>query len=223
MKNSVNFITIKDLANRLLRHPLLQNTTLDNIIYYTIDFIHEHGIAEFFQRKSAVVEISNHRGELPCDFVSVEGVAYKGKYLVATTGLDNSRKSITHHYKLQGNFIFTDIENGEITIVYNAIPLDQDMLPMIPDNPLFLKALELYIKKEIFTILFDMAQIHGNVLTNTQKEYAWAVRVMNDEFNSLSTAELESICNTLNRLLPYKSSFVNGFSGLKDPEHYKYK
>lgn len=223
MKTNINFITIKDLANRVIRHPLLQNTSLDSIIYYAIDFIHEHGISESFQEKHDKVIIENFRGMLPCDFVSIEGVSYKGEYLVKTTGLDNSKKSITHHYKIQGGFIFTDIKDGELDIVYNAIPIDKDSLPMIPDHPLFLKALELYIKKEVFTVLFDMNQIHGNVLANTQKEYAWAVRVMNDEFDMLSTAELESVCNMLNRLLPYKSSFRNGFSGLKDPEHYKYK
>jgi len=42
--------------------------------------------------------------------------------------------------------------------------IDEEGLPMIPDNPIFLKTLELYIKKEYFTILFDMGKISPAVL-----------------------------------------------------------
>lgn len=52
--------------------------------------------------------------------------------------------------------------------------LDKDGYPMIPENSAFIKALELYIKKAWFTILFDMGKISQGVLFNTQQEYAWA-------------------------------------------------
>ena len=53
--------------------------------------------------------------------------------------------------------------------------LDENGFPMIPDMPLFQKALELYIKTEWFTVLFDMDKINGSVLQHTEQDYCWTV------------------------------------------------
>jgi hypothetical protein len=44
------------------------------------------------------------------------------------------------------------------------MPLDDEGYPLLPDEPTFLRALELYIKKQWFTILFDMNKISPAVL-----------------------------------------------------------
>lgn len=49
---------------------------------------------------------------------------------------------------------------------YKAIPVDEEGFPLLIDNPTFIKGLELYIKKEVFTILFDQDKIKGHVLQN---------------------------------------------------------
>jgi hypothetical protein len=54
-----------------------------------------------------------------------------------------------------------------VAISYKSIPVDKDGFPLLIDNPVFLKALELYIKKEVFTVLFDMGKITPPVLQNT--------------------------------------------------------
>jgi hypothetical protein len=53
--------------------------------------------------------------------------------------------------------------------------LDEDGFPLIPDNQSFKKALEYYIKREYFTILFDIGVITAPVLTNAEQRYAWYV------------------------------------------------
>jgi hypothetical protein len=50
-------------------------------------------------------------------------------------------------YKIQGNFIYTSFEEGEIEVSYQAIATDEQGFPLIPDNSSFTRALELYIKK----------------------------------------------------------------------------
>ena len=42
-------------------------------------------------------------------------------------------------------FINTDIENGNILLVYRAIPKDEEGYPMIPDNAFLTEALNYYI------------------------------------------------------------------------------
>jgi hypothetical protein len=67
-------------------------------------------------------------------------------------------------YKIQGSCLFTSIKDGEVEIAYIGIKTDDEGYPMILDNSSYLRALELYIKKQWFTILFDMGKIQGPVL-----------------------------------------------------------
>ena len=92
---------------------------------------------------------------------------------------------------------------------------------MIPDNSIFLKALELYIKKEWFTIQFDMGKIAPAVLQNVQQEYAWKVGQLNTEFILPSVSEMEAISNMMNQLLPRTNEFRKGFKPLGNREYWK--
>jgi hypothetical protein len=65
---------------------------------------------------------------------------------------------------VQGRILTTSSKCTTVDISYKALMIDEEGLPMIPDNPIFLKTLELYIKKEYFTILFDMGKISPAVL-----------------------------------------------------------
>ena len=62
-------------------------------------------------------------------------------------------------YKIQGNCIFTSIEDGNIEISYNSILVDKDGYPMIPDDESFIDAIEKFVKKERYNILFDEGKI----------------------------------------------------------------
>ena len=87
--------------------------------------------------------------------------------------VDRNQERGESTFKTLGRVIYTSFKDGNIQIAYKAIPVDDEGLPMLPDNPIFLKALELYIKKEWFTILFDLGKIQPAVLNNTQQEYAF--------------------------------------------------
>ena len=89
------------------------------------------------------------------------------------------------------------------------------------DNPVFLKTLESYIKREVFTILFDMGKINGNVLQNTQQQYAWLAGQLQSEFTIPSVSEMESIKNSWCTLIQRTHEFDNGFSSLGRRENIK--
>ena len=44
-------------------------------------------------------------------------------------------------------------------MAYRALPVDGEGIPLIPDNSVFYRALEAYVKKNWFTILFDLGKI----------------------------------------------------------------
>ena len=54
MIKEYNYINIKEILSRLLRHPLLQDVTLEQIIHYILDFIGIFGMPKLYQDKEEV-------------------------------------------------------------------------------------------------------------------------------------------------------------------------
>lgn len=228
MVNNVTYTNIREIASRLMRHPLMVDLTLEAIIQYTVDFIGIVGFPTIYYDKVDTVDISNYRAALPCDLIAIRQVkdVKNNISLRATTDtfhlIHDEKKPIMRQegtFKTQGNIIYTSFKEGKIAIAYRAIPVDEEGLPMIPDNSIFLKALELYIKKEWFTILFDMGKISPAVLNNTQQEYAFKAGQCNNEFVIPSVSEMESITNMLNQMIPRVTEFRRGFKNLGDKEY----
>jgi len=67
-------------------------------------------------------------------------------------------------YKIQGTFLYTTVKEGTIELSYRAISTDEEGYPLLPDNSSFSRALELFVKKSWFTILFDLGKISPGVL-----------------------------------------------------------
>ena len=230
MINNITYINLKELASRLTRHPLMIDLTFEAIIQYTIDFIGTLGLPPIYLDKVVTVDIDNYRASLPCDLVAIRQVkdSKNNISLRATTDtfhlLHEENDSIKRQegtFKTQGNIIYTSFKKGSIDIAYRAIPVDTEGLPLIPDNSIFLKTLELYIKKEWFTILFDMNKISPAVLQNIQQEYAWKVGQLNTEFTLPSISEMEAISNMMSQLIPRTNEFRKGFKSLGNREYLK--
>ena len=221
MINNITYINLKEIASRLTRHPLMIDLTFEAIIQYTIDFIGTLGLPPIYLDKVVTIDIDNYRASLPCDLVAIRQVkdSKNNISLRATTDtfhlLHEENESIKRQegtFKTQGNIIYTSFKKGSI---------DTEGLPLIPDNSIFLKALELYIKKEWFTILFDMNKISPAVLQNIQQEYAWKVGQLNTEFTLPSISEMEAISNMMSQLIPKTNEFRKGFKSLGNREYLK--
>ena len=232
MVNNINWVKLPVILDRLLRHPLLTDLNLETAIQYTLDFIGAMGLPNVYVDKVETIDINEYRGELPCDLISINQVRLHKNGIALRAMTDNFNAYPTHDhegrdwgergepsFKTQGRVIFTSIRHEKVDISYKAIMLDDEGLPLIPDNSIFLKALELYIKKEWFTILFDMGKISPAVLNNTQQEYAFKAGQCNNEFVIPSVSEMESITNVLNQLVPRVTAFRNGFKNLGDKEY----
>lgn len=253
------FISIKAILDRLLRHPLMQDLQLETAIDYTVDFMRIVGYSGMFESKIESIKVTNYRANLSnlqLKPYKILGVRYKDTYLkyandyfhpalgtqqdvedpqpvynprekfdfsnITTDDIEvqgsilkfmgtfefvnnmkayyNSGKLSNYTYKIQGNCLFTNIQSGDMDVAYIGIPVDEEGFPMILDNSSYLRALELYIKKQWFTILFDMGKIQGPVLQNVQQEYAWAVGDCESEFNRMTVDQAEYFYSTMKNI-----------------------
>ena len=57
MVNNVTYTNIREIASRLMHHPLMVDLTLESIIQYTVDFIGRMGLPPIYYDKVETVEI----------------------------------------------------------------------------------------------------------------------------------------------------------------------
>lgn len=226
----MNYIDINEFAGRLKRHPMLEEITFEAIVEYVIDFMRILGVPKQFLEKTAIIDIEDGRGELPCDFYEMLQVRDVGRcdrpghaFRYSTDSFHmskNGKKFTDPTYKLQGNYIFiAPAECGKIEIAYYAIPVNEDGYPQIPDTGSFLRALSAYIKREWFNILFDRGKIPLQVLTKADQEYAWAVGQCQTDLIMPSIDQMQSISNMLNNLLDKAGNHKHGFIREGTQEH----
>ena len=233
MVKEYNYINIREALSRVLKHPLLQDVTLEQAVQYTIDFIGIFGLPKLYQDKEEVLHIEDFRAKLPCDLISINQIK-ECKTGVCLRSMTDNFIPREHYdrsagykipqelsFKTQGQVLYVSFKTGDVSVSYKAIPVDKDGFPLLIDNPVFLKALEAYIKREAFTILFDMGKIALAVLQNTQQSYAWLAGQLQSEFTIPSQSEMESISRMWNTLIQRTNEFNTGFKSLGDREYLK--
>lgn len=214
------YISIKQILDDILDHPLLKDISFERAINHTIHFIRIVGMPRAFNEKTDIINIQDYRGLMPCDYDSIIQVrmadnAHNHKVFRYST--DSFHMSGDKHdsydltYKLQGNVIYTSIKEGNIEVSYYAIPVDNEGYPMIPDNSMFIRALELYIKKQCFCVLFELGKLNGAIYNNVCKEYAWAVGQAQSSLVRLSLDQMQAFTNTINTLVPRVNEHSRGF------------
>ena len=217
----MNYISIREVLDNILDHPLLKDLSFERAVNYTMHFIRIVGMPKQFNEKTELVDINNYRGQLPCDIYNIIQVRTHSdcndNYRVFRYSTDNFHMSNTKQdsydltYKVQGNVIFTSIKEGTIEIAYHSIVTDSEGYPMIPDNSSFITALELYIKKKCFTVKFDMGEINAQVYSQVCQDYAWAVGQAQSELVRPSIDEMQAISNMWNTLIPRVTEHNMGF------------
>lgn len=221
------YISLKQALDDILDHPLLRDVTFERAVNYTVHFIRIVGMPKAFEEKTETLKVEDFRAPLPCNFesmIQVREVKNKHNTRVFRASTDsfhmsnNKGDSFDLTYKIQGNVIYTSIKEGIIEIAYEALAVDSEGYPLIPDNSSFIRALELYIKKQCFTILFDLGKINQAVYTNVCQEYSFAVGQAQSDLVRPTPDEMESITNMWNTLVPRAFEHSRGFinSGTKE-------
>lgn len=218
----MNYISIRQILDDLLADDMMKGLSLERAVNYAVEFIRIVGMPKVFEEKVAEIDIENYRGQLPCDFFEIIQVRECKKpgvvcpcYMSMETAF-HSKWAYT--YKIQGDVIITSTEKTKLEVAYRAIKVDNEGYPLIPDNGSFPRALELYIQKRYFTILFNSSKIPQNVLQNVQQEYAFYVGQATNDLVRLSVDEMQSFTNMWNNLIQRTHKHNDGFATVNSPE-----
>lgn len=215
------YTSIRVILDKVMRHPLMQDLNFETAVDYTIDFMRIMGCPNMFEEKTMVLTVDEFRAKLPDDFyrmLQVKSIKNNCmfRYTTNTMHMSDNKKCCGYDltYKIQGGVIFTSIKRGDIEIAYEAIITDEDGYPLLPDNSSFTRALELFIKKQWFTMLFELGKISLQALQNAQQDYAWAAGDCHCEFNRLTLDKAESFYNAWRHLSNRNHEHSRAFKNL---------
>ena len=205
---SYNRISIAQIMDDLLDHPMLQDLSYERAINYVVEFIRIVGMPAAFEETKGTLPVENYTASIPADCYQILAIEKEGKTLSLNAspsayGYDTN-KDYTQQYTIRGDQIHTAFEEGELLISYLSLPTDEDGFPTIPDIASYIRALELYIKKKWFTVLFDLGKINASIYNNIKQEYAFAVGQAQNELVAPTPEEMEAITKMWNSLLPGK-------------------
>lgn len=228
ISSMIRYISLHEILDNVLAHPLLKDVSFERAVNHAVHFMRIVGCPPIFTEETAVVDIEDYRGVLPCNLESIIQVRTTGEcghhhgiFRYTTDSFHMSDHKHPSHdltYKVQGNVIYTSIKEGKIEIAYRSFAVDSEGYPLIPDDSSFIRALELYIKKYQFTILFDTGKITPQVFNQVLQDYSWAVAQAQTSLIKPSIDEMQAITASLNTLLPRIHDHSQGFINLGTQE-----
>ena len=217
---NMEFTTIKNIASDIYSHPLMRDLPFDKIISDTLELMQITGSPNLFETKEEVLEVSNWRTALPCDYYQINQlVTEEGPFRTFLESTDTfspigSDKHSKLVYKIQGRVLYTSIKEGKVRLSYEAIKLDKDGFPMIINNASYLRALKSYIKMNWFTIKFEEGKIKGDVLQNAQQEYYGNIAQAQNSLIMPDEAQMQNIAIIMNDALERTHNFYTNYKDL---------
>jgi hypothetical protein len=133
-------------------------------------------------------------------------------------GNDTTSMSDSYTYVISGNYIKTNLRSGFLMISYQAVPVDNEGYPMIPDDESFEEAIYWYINMKLTYPEWKMGRVRDAVYYdaksswNFYRKQAYATALMPN------VDQLESIKNAWLRLVPEIDEHSTFFSHLNDPQ-----
>ena len=123
--------------------------------------------------------------------------------------------SNTLQYMLKPGYIVTNVENGYIKLSYDAIAVDIDGYPMIPDNQSYFEAIYWYVTMKFKYPLYLNGRMPQYIYFDIRNSWNFYRKQAYAEALMPTQDELENIKNTWTKLVPVyddNSTFLSNIS-----------
>jgi len=131
---------------------------------------------------------------------------------------DDTSGSADYTYVVTPGYIKTALKTGYLMLSYQAVPVDSDGYPMIPDDESFEEAIYWYINMKLTYPDWKMGRIRDAVYYDARNSWNFYRKQAYAHAMMPNVDQLESIKNAWLRLVPEINEHSNGFSTLADAQ-----
>jgi len=124
-------------------------------------------------------------------------------------------------YSLNNDYVFTGFESGCIEIAYKAFPIDENNLPMIPDDTRIIDALVKYIiYKTVSRMAYkeDLTPQLSAKVARAEQDWFWAVGNARVSAEVPNVDKMEALKNMWLSLIPRVNEHLFSFKYMNVPE-----
>lgn len=135
------------------------------------------------------------------------------------TNIDVNDYYNENSYTINGMSIDTSFPSGWVEIAYDAVQVDEEGFPMIPDDAAFKEAYKYFLLKQTAEPAYFRGTVQRGVYQAIeQKYYAYAGAAFNS-LTMLSPDQYESMSNTLMRIVPDQHQYKTGWKDSNRPKY----
>tara|TARA_R110002051_G_scaffold301262_2_gene369011 strand:+ start:920 stop:1627 length:708 start_codon:yes stop_codon:yes gene_type:complete len=231
MAGANNLVSIKLIADRLMRNPLMKDLSYEFIVDNAIQLMRILDAPSLYVTRREALNVENYRALKPIDMIKVEGIArtnggnltpLQSTEYIAQEFIGQGEKSPSRPedtYSFNSKYINLNFESGEVQVIYKAVATDDECYPLVLDNETLLRCIESYIKWKWFDIMNDMEMISDRKLSKAEQDYTFNVAQADANMKLPSTDEMEMITNQIVQLIPSRTAFSRRFEYLGSQEN----
>jgi hypothetical protein len=232
----MRYVKLIELLDRLKSNNIMADLNYEAVVIYVTDFFQILNSPKLLKdyKTDLDIEIKDYMGKLPCNFV--KEVQLRMRYHNNDKAFIPMRRSTdTFHptekqycyqegpsdltYTINNGMIYTSFRNGYVEMAYRGIVVDEDGMPMVPENFAIMRALIDYIKVQYYTILVENMRMPYQVLQMVEQRYAWSIGRASTQLHQMSLDEAENFTNIVNRLIPDLKQHDKYYASLGSKEY----
>lgn len=241
-------VSLKQILWRILKNPLASELTYEGAAEYAIEALTLLGAPLILIDKvtNPPIKVENYKAALPSDVVTIRGVRLLNNFredlpydlldknaIALRYATDIYHKAIPCEnsefvnetgcteeftYTIQKGIIFASFSEGHIQVSYKSFATDEEGFPLVPDNEKVKLALEYYILYRFLEPLWMAGKISDKAFDFIDRKKCWYMGAGNSAMKIMGPDQLESVMNSVNRLIINDKAFDNFYrrSGEKE-------
>lgn len=168
------------------------------------------GVKNAYVLTNTVVPIEEYRGELPGDFhlvfqvrENVSNIPMRcngGQFFLSPESRDNLLLADLS-YQINHDYIFTSFQEGAVELAYYAFPVDDNGLPLVPDDVMYIRAIEAYITERIARKLMIQNKLDINKYRMLEQDWLFYVNSARTKDALMTLDQAESLRLQLSKII----------------------
>lgn len=225
---NTKFKSIDTVLERVLRSPLMNGVTKADVAQDVAECLILIGAPMSFKEQTIEISVTEYRADIPCDLLQIiqtrrindSGHIIPMRYASDTfnssyhqLGSPDYSTNTDSTYSINSGLIYASFKEGTIQMMYTAIQVDDNGVPMIPDDAKFELAIEFHIKWRYYAILWEQQKISKAIFDHVEQQRDWYIGAAGTNALMLNIDQAETFRASLSRMIydesQAKTSFVN--------------